>query len=151
MENWKYLLFSFNGRIGRKSYWVGVLTVAIAFVVLTIMSMKMLGDWSFIVWFPTSLLVLFMIIAVMVKRLHDRNKSGLWCIAFYFVPHALEKFSDYQVEGSVLWWISLFGAFALGIWGLIEMGILRGTTDNNSYGSDPLAAPALIQEASQSS
>jgi uncharacterized membrane protein YhaH (DUF805 family) len=31
------------------------------------------------------------------------------------------------------------GAFALAIWGLVEMGCLRGTAGYNRFGADPLA------------
>jgi uncharacterized membrane protein YhaH (DUF805 family) len=35
--------------------------------------------------------------------------------------------------------LCLLGAFALGIWGLVEIGFLRGTAGYNRFGPDPLA------------
>lgn len=51
-------------------------------------------------------------LALQVKRWHDRDKSGLW-IFIAFIP--------------------LVGP----IWAFIECGCLRGTVGHNNYGNDP--------------
>ena len=79
----------------------------------------------FLLYFWTSL-------AVIVKRMHDRDKSG-WFI--------------------LVWWlISAVGAifFGLGpiivtIWMFIDLGCLSGTSGSNNHGEDPNAPPARRQ------
>lgn len=56
---------------------------------------------------------LWIVLAVQVKRWHDRGKSG-WMALVYFIP--------------------LIGGF----WILIECGFLSGTAGPNQYGPDPL-------------
>jgi len=57
-------------------------------------------------------LLLWIGLAVSVKRCHDRNRTG-WFVLLSFIP-------------------------ILNIWYLIEVGFLKGTTGPNTYGPDPL-------------
>ena len=41
-----------------------------------------------------------------------------------------------------LWVLSRFLEFAINLWALIELGILRGTNGPNRFGPDPLAIAA---------
>ena len=59
-------------------------------------------------------------IIVLVKRLHDHNKSGWWCL-IYFIP--------------IAGWV----------WALIECGFLRGTVGDNRYGPLPTTRPATSE------
>ena len=54
-------------------------------------------------------------VAIGVKRLHDRNKTGWWMLIIL---------------------LPVIG----GLWYLIECGFLKGTTGPNTYGPDPLTA-----------
>jgi uncharacterized membrane protein YhaH (DUF805 family) len=56
----------------------------------------------------------WMVIAMDIKRWHDRDKSGLWCL-LYLIP--------------------CVGPF----WVLMELGMDRGDECRNDYGEDPLA------------
>ena len=51
-------------------------------------------------------------LAIQVKRWHDRNKSGWWCL-IALVP------------------------YIGGLWQLVECGFLPGTQGRNDYGEDP--------------
>ena len=73
-----HLLFKFNGRINRGKFWLAVLIYAVVYVVLAIIGCAIV---------PTALcyqaidgmlsIVIFISsLAVGVKRLHDRAKSG---------------------------------------------------------------------------
>ncbi len=53
-------------------------------------------------------------LVVAIKRWHDRDKSGWWCL-INFIP----------VVGT--------------IWAFVENGCLEGTTGDNRFGPDPLA------------
>jgi uncharacterized membrane protein YhaH (DUF805 family) len=74
-------------------------------------------------------------IAVAIKRLHDRDKSGLWVLVFYLLPGVIGNIGPYTGLDIVFQVVSL----ALSIWALIELGFLRGTSGRNPYGPDPLA------------
>jgi uncharacterized membrane protein YhaH (DUF805 family) len=75
--------------------------------------------------------------AVSIKRLHDRNKSGWWIVAFIVVGGVYGQFAEW-LGGS---WAAVFigfAAFAAFIWGLVEMCYLKGTRGPNRFGPDPL-------------
>jgi uncharacterized membrane protein YhaH (DUF805 family) len=134
------LLFGFSGRINRTKYWltfVVYLTAVSVFFVL----------FSLAFSFPTDVLGIFLIvcvpsipiiistIAVAIKRLHDRDKSGWWFLVFYVLPSALGSIGPYTGLDFVFQLASL----ALSIWALVELGFLRGTSGENRYGPDPVA------------
>jgi uncharacterized membrane protein YhaH (DUF805 family) len=54
---------------------------------------------------------------------------------FWLLPSVLERVGDRIEELGIVF---LLASFALSIWGLIEMGFLRGTAGPNRYGPDPL-------------
>lgn len=111
-----HLLFSFEGRINRAKWWLGVLILWVAqLVVLGIAAFAVGGnqDTFLIVQIIVSLIFIYPALALYAKRWHDRNKSGWWT-AIILIP--------------------IVGA----IWMLIECGILKGTDGPNNYGPDPL-------------
>ena len=78
-------------------------------------------------------------LAVSAKRLHDRGKSAWWLLVFWLLPSTLDRVGD-RIEGVGV--IFMLASIALSIWGLVEMGFLRGTVGSNRYGPDPLRAPS---------
>ena len=88
------LLFGFSGRINRAKYWL-------TFVIYLIAVSAFFVLFSLAFSFPTDVLGVFLIvcvpsipiiistIAVAIKRLHDRDKSGWWFLVFYVLPSAL--------------------------------------------------------------
>ena len=114
--DWKYLFTSLEGRIGRQSYWMGVIAISVITIVAALIDV-MLGTMNEDGYGPVSAIaVLAMIypsIVLYAKRWHDRNKSGWWTL-ISFVP--------------------IIG----GLWMLIECGFLRGTDGENRFGPDPL-------------
>jgi uncharacterized membrane protein YhaH (DUF805 family) len=153
--NFANVLFSFSGRINRAKLWLAVVfwlvVWVIAFIVLLILVGRSISEWnpddvgSIIAALGTGILVLFAVfvpmfisnLAVGIKRLHDRDKSGWWIVLFYFGPAALDAIGS-SLEGSVSVVFSLAGV-AIAIWGLVELGFLRGTVGPNRFGPDPLA------------
>jgi uncharacterized membrane protein YhaH (DUF805 family) len=118
---------SFNGRIPRMTFWLGLLILMIVqwilFAVFGGMSMMnfdpadpaaaekmMSGMWP--IWI-ISLIFLWPSLALYAKRWHDRDKSGWW---------------------SLILFIPLIGF----IWFLVECGFLRGTEGPNRFGNDPI-------------
>ncbi len=63
--------------------------------------------------------------AVAVKRLHDRDKSAWWMLLWWAI--------------SAIGGIFTFGiaSLAVGVWMLIELGVLEGTLGRNRYGESP--------------
>jgi uncharacterized membrane protein YhaH (DUF805 family) len=154
--DWRSLLFSFRGRINRAKYWLAVLAFVVADAVLGLVGWVLGNDFVFqILSFVVNLAVFIAGIAVCIKRLHDRDRSGWWLSLFYFGP-----FVFVLVGGFIFWaaadtvgmsaeWsylglrLSILSGFALVIWGFVEIGCRRGTAGYNRFGPDPLKARVL--------
>ncbi len=132
------LLFGFSGRINRAKYWIaGVIYVVLVVVAAVVLTMVLgFGKAFFAVAGIIYLVMAVSGVAVGIKRLHDRNKSGWWLLVFYLLPAVLDGIGRTAKLSFVF---SLAGA-AIGIWALVELGFLRGTSGPNQYGPDPLAA-----------
>ena len=145
MEDFFEFMFGASGRINRARYWVsfiryslaGLLVAVILFIaagiaapLLIIMAVFTLVPW--LLWG----------IAITTERLHDRDRSAWWLIVFYLVPGLLNQLAKTTwfagAAGTALNYILALTAFALTIWGFVEIGCLRGTAGSNSYGPDPL-------------
>jgi uncharacterized membrane protein YhaH (DUF805 family) len=129
------LYFSANGRISRQQFWHGVFGIVVILVLVMLILMRLvpvLAAFAFVYW-PVALIILS------IKRLHDRGKSGWWVVVFIILPTALDTLGDTLTEGEPVWWLSFVAMCAFGLWGLIEIGFLRGTEGDNEYGPDPLA------------
>ncbi|MGD8402090.1 MAG: DUF805 domain-containing protein [Anaerolineales bacterium] len=104
--------FSFNGRIGRETYWVkGVLPILVLSFFVGIMDAALFSysrseGLIRLIW---NLLILWPALALSVKRWHDRDKSGFW-VLIGLIP----------IVGQV--------------WIFIEAGLLPGTDGPNQYG-----------------
>jgi uncharacterized membrane protein YhaH (DUF805 family) len=153
-----YLYTSFEGRINRKPFWIGILILAVAMMIVSLIAtFVFLGGLSAS---PTSQalvsLVLLAIIcypntAVLVKRLHDRNRPGILA-AVIWAPSVLQILGQLLgITGEVttlagqevylpntLGWIISAGSLVVFVWVLVDLGILRGTQGPNNYGPDPL-------------
>ena len=148
--NFGQLLFGFQGRINRGKYWLAALIYFIIGLVMATIGYFAEEAPAFqILNAVVSIGVLISSIAVGIKRLHDRDKSGWWLLLFYLVPSLLwgigavvffygvgAEAAGGMIGGGVL--------FALGftvlIWAFIELGCLRGTLGPNRFGPDPLVA-----------
>lgn len=121
---------SFEGRIGRQTWWLSQLLMSIILMIPYGIAMGIMfatTDTSGPEPQPSGLglavgglimLVVFVAaiwasLAINVKRWHDRNKSG--------------------------WWVLLSLVPLANIWAFIETGFLRGTEGPNNYGPDPIA------------
>ncbi|WP_314949196.1 DUF805 domain-containing protein [Bradyrhizobium cosmicum] len=83
-------------------------------------------------------------LATAIKRLHDRDRSGWWIVAFFVVPGVFSQFSDLLPDSH---WTLPFGLAAsiLWLWGVVDMFCVPGTSGHNRFGPDPLAE---IEDAS---
>ena len=108
----KRYLFSFEGRATRLEYWMFNVAVIIGIIIGSIIGAVLGEEVGRIVVYVFMLVYIWSLIAIQVKRWHDRDKSGWW-ILINFIP-------------------------IIGIWALIENGFLPGTEGKNRFGEDPL-------------
>ena len=145
MEEFFQLMFGASGRINRAKYWVsmiryslfGLLVLVILFTTAGIAAplLIVVAVFTLVPW-------LLWGIAITTERLHDRGRSARWLIVFYLVPGLLNQLTKATwfagAAGTALYYILALTAFALTIWGFVEIGCLRGTAGSNTYGPDPL-------------
>jgi uncharacterized membrane protein YhaH (DUF805 family) len=117
-----YLLFSFQGRIRRLHFWLAAIGAGVAFDVVAMVLLSFSGIMSghpnpavMGILFLLAIPMMWISIALQIKRCHDRDKSGWFVLIFYLV--------------------SLTGIGAL--WPLIELGFLDGTPGPNRFGPSP--------------
>ena len=145
---WGHLFFNFSGRTNRARFWIAGLIFAVIYAVMAILDYVTDQNVVFQAFNSMlSIVILIAGIAVGVKRLHDRNKSGWYLLLFYFVPGTLAALSvligEFVEDSSIIATVLALLAFALIVWAVIELGCLRGTIGVNQYGPDPVA-PATI-------
>ena len=145
---WGHLFFNFSGRTNRARFWIAGLIFAVIYAVMAILDYVTDQNVVFQAFNSMlSIVILIAGIAVGVKRLHDRNKSGWYLLLFYFVPGTLAALSvlvgEFVEDSSIIATVLALLAFALVVWAFIELGCLRGTIGVNQYGPDPVA-PATI-------
>lgn len=110
----KSLLLSFTGRIGRGPFWAVQGVWVVIYLILVSITMAGANSANGPSVIGISILGIFILasiwplLAVQVKRWHDRNKSGWW-VLIGFVP----------VIG--------------GLWALIECGFLPGVDEGNRF------------------
>jgi uncharacterized membrane protein YhaH (DUF805 family) len=145
--DWKTLLFTFGDRINRGKYWLGVLILVLLYIAAGIvfgifygLAGETVGTIiGGIVGLAALIVGIWAGVAIGIKRLHDREKSGWWLLLFWVLPTIL------SAAGSALGGIGLvlsLASLAISIWALVELGCLKGTTGPNMYGPDPLPAEA---------
>jgi uncharacterized membrane protein YhaH (DUF805 family) len=87
---------------------------------------------------PILIISTWCFVAISIKRLHDRNKSGWWMALFFIAPSLLGKLSDRLDDQTAVLVVSAVG-FALSVWCFVEIFCLKGSKGPNRFGSDPLA------------
>lgn len=90
--------------------------------------------------------------ALMKKRINDRDRPA-WLVYVFWAPTVVSLLLSLTGLGytvmdaggvsmpgpSGLSWVVNLAGLAIGIWALIELGILKGTEGSNQHGPDPLA------------
>ncbi len=124
------LLWSWEGRIGRARFWLGVLLVILMSIGFGIVGSlfgipidtgmgpvaEEISAAGALYLLAALIVVAYAQLAVYAKRFHDRGKSAWW-VLIAFVP--------------------IIGFF----WILIELGMLPGDPGPNAYGPPELGAP----------
>ncbi|MBD0846480.1 DUF805 domain-containing protein [Pectobacterium versatile] len=124
--------FSFKGRVGRRDFWVWMaIWVALMAVLFTLSGQSWLDTQStafglVVLLWPTS--------AIMVKRLHDRNKSGWW--ALLLVVAWMLVSGNWTMFSSIWQWgIGRFLPILIVVMTLLDCGVFLGTKGENRFGA----------------
>ena len=138
--DWAYLLNSFDGRIGRKTFWIAMAALTVAEIFAHVLAEEIQGDrLSAIV----DLAYTYPEFAVALKRAHDRN-TPLWLLIVFFSASAMLdlltvlQWTGTEDEPSLLTLLIALPFTVLGLALLVELGFRRGTIGPNQYGPDPL-------------
>jgi uncharacterized membrane protein YhaH (DUF805 family) len=131
------LFFGFSGRINRAKYWLAVIVyIATTAIVLSIEFALSMSRAFLILALVVCIPVAISGVAVSIKRLHDRDKSGWWLLVFYGLPGVLSGIAETMGP----YFIFELASAAVSIWAIVELGFLPGTFRANRYGPDPLAS-----------
>jgi uncharacterized membrane protein YhaH (DUF805 family) len=157
--NLGHLYLSFEGRIGRKAYWLGWLLLVAVQIAILVAAWFSVGDAMTMpgtTVHDTGLLVFTAVSmwphgALMAKRFHDRNRPTWW-IALFIVPSLVLQVWGVLIGGDPLQAGPLFLILnvlllIVCIWFIVELGFLRGTPGRNQYGPDPFAGTAAADAA----
>jgi uncharacterized membrane protein YhaH (DUF805 family) len=159
MDNLMSLYTTTEGRIGRQQWWMGVIVLAVVFIVVGVLAGLLMRDQPAILgWVNLILFAIFAypLYALYLKRRHDRDNNGLDAIIYLAViavsallaalgitmsPQEMPGVGTVMMPNAIG---SIVGAilFIYGIYMLVQMGFLRGTVGPNQYGPDPVGMPA---------
>lgn len=150
---WQFY-FSPNGRASRSEYWlryfvpvmlIDIVLNAISGFGAAVDSMALSAGFAFL-YYIFSLATLWPGIAVLVKRIHDRDKSGWYVLLPYallllggigLIAGAVADSTGAVIAVIVIWALLLIGVM---VWFFVEFGCLRGTIGANRFGPDPVRA-----------
>lgn len=125
-ESFTNVLFSFEGRLRRSTYWVAGILSGIALVLLIVAAAYLGGFFLALLILPVGW---WISLSLAVKRFHDRSMSGWWVLPLVTVPGLLMNLPT----TSPLFWV---GA-AVSLVGFVILGFLPGVEGENEYGPDP--------------
>ena len=143
----QYVFTSFDGRINRAKWWAGVVILAVINIVLGFIIEAIFGRGFFGIFLATllQLALFYPTYAVCAKRFQDRDKPGKTAL-YGLVPVLIANLlviwglTGTPQEPNGLGWICTLVNLGVGLWFLIDLGILKGTPGPNRFGGDPLAA-----------
>lgn len=142
--------FTLSGRASRSQYWLRLI-LPVSLLSLLLDAIASAGEPSLTVLSQLfRVLALWPGIAVLVKRIHDRDKPGwlVWALYGPLIPCVVLVIGAFVAVGlhsnglaavlGVAAAITGFVACGVAIWFFIEFGCLRGTVGANRYGPDPV-------------
>ena len=139
-----YILTSTQGRIPRSQWWAGLVVLVIIGLVLGLLIGWVLGPTTIgvVAILILQIILLYPSYCISAKRFQDRNKpGGLALIGIGLaILQTLARLAGLSnpYNPTAVDWILNIALIIVGLWYLIELGILRGTIGPNTYGPDPL-------------
>ena len=140
--DWVYLFNSFDGRISRQTFWIGIAVLVVAEITAHLAAEALQGDRLSA---TIDLAFTYPEFAIATKRAHDRDLP-IWILIIFFGGGAvLDLLAVLDLTGSTEQpsVLSLFIAVpftVLLVALMIELGLRRGTIGPNRYGPDPVAS-----------
>lgn len=143
--DYAWQLLSFKGRINRARY----LVVQLALLTVWLVTWFKLPAPSNALHWAFAITMLWINTATTAKRLHDRNRSGWWAVAVFFVN--LLSYTYYSLFIGLYFGVDISIAKELLLvtvavalpllqtWVVIELFFLPGTDGRNRFGPDPLS------------
>jgi uncharacterized membrane protein YhaH (DUF805 family) len=139
---WLAFWFSFEGRVSRLGLWRANLVYAIYLAAVALVAaVLVIAGAPMLIAIAAAGPVILSYLAVTVKRLHDRNMSGWWFVAFNLAPFAAlsvwqalneQSLASLPVTlGCAAVWLFFF------VWSWLEIGVFAGTPGPNDYGPQP--------------
>lgn len=130
---WYQALFSFQGRLNRKGFWIGVgLNFTFLFIFANfLLNLTRCSSGSWLCFLPL-LLSAYSLSAVIIKRLHDRNRSGK-ALLMLLVP-LICYWGSLGATGTMAFLLGLFMPMFIGTILLLEWGVFAGNPEPNQYG-----------------
>jgi uncharacterized membrane protein YhaH (DUF805 family) len=136
----KELLFSFQGRVGRKTFWIWNV-VYYAIIAGFAVGLNTLFPAVAHLILPVVLFALLIPdLAITAKRWHDRAKSSWWLLLN--IPLVVGRMSvpmndpTQAAEPSMLSGAISIVALICGVFILVQCGFLKGTDGENQYGPE---------------
>ena len=126
-------LFSIKGRIGRRDFWLWMVIWVVAMAALfyavdfNLLASQTAAFMLVCLLWPTA--------CVMVKRLHDRGKSGPWALLFVVAWMLLAGNWD-MLNGTLQWAVGRFIPTLIMVAMIIDLGAFVGTQGENKFGKD---------------
>jgi uncharacterized membrane protein YhaH (DUF805 family) len=139
--DWRYLFFSFEGRITRKPYWIGS-CILIVIGLISYFIQSRIGDPRPLLLVDVALL--YPNFAVMLKRAQDRDMSPVLPAAAVLLAaifYALEFFGLIDDSSASIYDLLLIPFALITIYLIIVLGFFKGTPGPNRFGPNPLEAP----------
>jgi uncharacterized membrane protein YhaH (DUF805 family) len=138
-----------EGRIGRRRAWIGLVAVdAVVLACKWASGVPLISDIADvrlrIIAAAVDLLFLYPAVAIVIKRLHDRNRRGAYAVLYVAAAAVMTGgdlfgyFSDASSFDVVTWLAAAF-VLVVGLGFLIELGFRRGTAGPNRFGPEPSA------------
>lgn len=140
-------LFSFQGRTSRSNYWHIQLLIALLSAAIIGLAVFLITSgypqWVSALGFSPVIALIWISAATVVRRLHDRGRSGWWAIGYFVIPLLLVlagvwlETTGMTVTYPAASWASLalfLAAAGLNGWAQVDIGFLRGQRSANRYG-----------------
>lgn len=131
---WYNALFSFKGRLNRQGFWVGLL-INFIFLFVCVNFLLNFTTYSKLNLIPMAI-VLYSVSTIIVKRLHDRNRSGK-AIFILFIP-ILCYVTSLISGGSMQWILGLVIPLFVCTILFMEWGLFQSYPLPNEYGEKGL-------------
>lgn len=149
------LFLGFQGRIGRREFWKGIAVLIVAamvgaFAAHALPARAELGVLARGVLFLGSVLLLYPITALLVKRQHDRDKSSFPMVHLFLLVNAVNSaMRIFEIDYSVaevgpaflipgrIAYAAMAASIVMSAWLIFWPGMRAGTRGSNSFGPDP--------------